>query len=79
MISLHFAAIHAPSNKPSVMKLLLNSGADINARADDGMTPLHSALSTLDPATSVVNTLLTRGADVNARTTSGHDASRLCI
>jgi ankyrin repeat protein len=45
-------------------KLLLNGGADVNARAVGGTTPLHIAVLNKDYATMEV--LLEGGADVNA-------------
>ena len=60
---LHFAA---GFNKPDVVALLLDEGADIKARTDFGWTPLHYA--TIFSATpEVITLLLDRGADVHAR------------
>jgi uncharacterized protein len=51
----------ARTSRNDVIKLLLNRGGDINARNNDGYTPLQYA----DSKTTVV-LLLARGADVNA-------------
>ena len=46
-------------------KLLLRSGADVNASTDDGLTPLIMA-AVLPESLEVVRMLIERGADVNA-------------
>ncbi len=62
--------------------LLLDQGADVNARADreamTGMTPLHWAA--MYGQTETVKALLARGADINARTGySGETAIHLAV
>jgi ankyrin repeat protein len=48
------------------VRLLADAGANVNARDNDGSTPLHEAL-----LTDVEKELLERGADVNARNKNG--------
>jgi ankyrin repeat protein len=56
----------APQEQAATMaKLLLDLGADPNARNWDDVTPLHQAVRARNPA--VVELLLARGADPNAR------------
>jgi ankyrin repeat protein len=50
-----------------VVKLLLDSGADANAKTDLGLTPLHFATEHKELAVL----LLKRGADVNTKENSG--------
>ncbi len=50
-------------------RLLLDAGADPNARAKEGETPLH--LAALYGGAELITLLLARGADVNARTQAG--------
>ena len=56
--------------------MLIECGADLTARDDDGMTPLHLAsaswaeISPLEHA-EFVHMLLEHGADVNARSNDG--------
>ena len=50
-------------------EVLLKSGADINAKAENGLTPLHDAASANAGATSEV--LLQNGAAVNAKVENG--------
>lgn len=62
--------------------LLLDEGADVNARADrekmTGMTPLHRAA--MYGQTETVTALLARGADIDARTGySGETAVQLAV
>ncbi len=69
--ALHVATFH---NHPSVVRLLLNRAADINARDNDGDTPLITNIAIRDRRKSVsaiLGMLLLAGADVNAQNTSG--------
>ena len=50
---------------PAVVKLLLDHGADVAARDNDGKTPLHAAVEG-DAEQAVVKMLLDRGADIAA-------------
>ena len=52
------------SEDGSVIALLVDAGAELEARNDRGLTPLHSAVSNLNPA--AVTALLNEGADVEA-------------
>ena len=53
------------NENPETVDLLIRNGADINARKNDQMTPLHSA-ATLGYA-QIAEMLLQNKADVNAR------------
>ncbi len=53
-------------------QLLLDNGADPNARQQGGVTPLHSAAH--NGATELARLLIERGADPNARTDKGETA-----
>src|ERR1022692_1624019 len=57
---LHSAAAKGDKD---VVELLLAKKADVNARDNDGETPLHRALAHQD----VAHVLIAKGADVNAR------------
>ena len=61
--SLHSAAA---SGEAEAVALLLDEGADIEFRDDDGWTPLHIAVEKNKP--EVVTLLLDRGANIEART-----------
>ena len=54
-------------------KKAIADGADVNAKKEDGQTPLHSAVvAALDSGDKeVVELLITNGADVNAKVVSG--------
>ncbi len=51
---------------------MLERGADVNARAKDGQTPLHRASDSGAP--EVVRLLLEHGADVEAKDNIGETA-----
>jgi ankyrin repeat protein len=53
-----------------MVKLLVERGADVNAKTTDGRTALIFACNM--GMTEVVKLLVERGADVNAKTTDGH-------
>ena len=54
----------------SVLRLLLERGADVNARNDRGRTPLHE-VSHNGAVLEVVHLLLEHGADVEAKDNDG--------
>ena len=60
------------SKDGSVVRLLLEHGADINAQTQSGRTPLHEA--SYCGALEVVRLLLERGADVEAKDEDGETA-----
>lgn len=53
----------------SVVKLLIDKGADVNAKANHDATPLHEAAK--EGHMELAELLITRGADVNAKETFG--------
>ena len=65
----------ANSGRLEEVERLLSEGADINARASNGMTPL--ILASWMGHTKVVELLLRKGADVNAKTNTGSTALKL--
>ena len=54
---------------PDDIKKQLAKGADIRARTEDGLSPLHVAVDNENPA--VIKALVEAGADVNARNKDG--------
>ena len=59
-------------NIEAVKLLLINNGADVNAKNDrGGWTPLHYAASETDGYKEVVELLIAKGADVNAKNRVG--------
>lgn len=60
---------------PDAVRLLLDRGADVNARDGDGRTALMLACYSDTYPIDVVRILIERGADVNARTPSGDTAA----
>jgi len=61
------------------MKVLLDKGADVNARDKDGETPLELAIEYVGVGTpiEVIKILLDKGADVNARNNEGQTVFRV--
>ena len=63
-----FTALHgvAGQDEPELAELLIASGADVAAKNDMGMTPLHIA-----QYATIVDVLVRHGADVNVRAQNG--------
>ena len=71
---LHLATHERGAAKVKVVKALIEAGADVNARADNGWTPLHACASrerSIVKVDEVVKLLIAAGADVNARADDG--------
>ncbi len=66
-----YTALHeaAMNNHTALVRLLLDYGANINARTSSGMTPLHGAV--LYHCREAAELLLAQGANANARLTNG--------
>ncbi len=60
-----------------VIELLVDNGADVQARGAGGVTPLHLAAARGDEA--LVDLLLARGARVEARLENGQTAAELAV
>ena len=69
-VVLHQAA--GNTTNPTIVRLLLQAGADPNAPDDDGRTPLHRGAENSNPM--VVTHLLDAGADLGARDNEGYTA-----
>jgi ankyrin repeat protein len=71
--ALHLASQHGRLN---IMRLLLENGADVDAPDGDGSTPLHQAISDVDPLEleQVVGLLLEHDANINLRNGQGETA-----
>lgn len=66
------AALAGMTN-PSLVKRLIAAGADVNARGELGITPLHLAASRGDGA--LCDLLVSHGADLSAQMTDGTTVS----
>jgi ankyrin repeat protein len=69
-------ALHEETERGNIeiVQLLLQNGADPNAKAGDHCTSLHMAASTYFGDVEMARTLLRHGADVNARDITGDTA-----
>jgi len=70
--ALHAALAGATSG--ALVARLVNAGADVNARGETGITPLHLAASRGDAA--ICELLIAHGADVTARMDDGTTAAQ---
>jgi ankyrin repeat protein len=59
---LHYAA---QRGHKEIAELLISKGADVNAKGEDGWTPLHEAA--WDDRKEIAELLISKGADVNAK------------
>ena len=55
--------------RKEITELLIANGADVNAKRDDGETPLHQAAS--KGRKKIIELLITKGADVSAKSDRG--------
>lgn len=69
----------ARRNDVAVVRFLLDRGAELNARNNQGQTPLMAAASSEFYPVDVVRFLIERGADVNAATPAGVTALSLAL
>ncbi|MCL1875473.1 MAG: ankyrin repeat domain-containing protein [Synergistaceae bacterium] len=68
---LNLAIKRSKRNTPEIVSLLLASGADVNAKNDDGYTPLmYAAMKNQTPEVS--HLLIQAGAGVNAKNNCGY-------
>ena len=57
--------------KADYIRILIKAGADVNAKDNDGRTPLLHAVRWSDESTEIVTLLIEAGADVNAKDNDG--------
>jgi thiol-disulfide isomerase/thioredoxin len=86
---LHFAVSDAGSNPVEISAILLDHGADVNAKEGELNTPLHFAvrrqpvpgrpMKSLQEYESLIQLLLNRGADVHARNIAGATPLHLAV
>ncbi len=64
---------------PTIVRMLIQAGADVNAKTRDGVTPLLGAIisPTRERAADAVDELISAGADVNAQSNAGLSAVKV--
>lgn len=72
--ALHFAAPYGP---PEIIKLLLDAGANVNAKDIQGMTPLMWSIASDYQNPEITRMLLARGADSSIKSRDGQTALAL--
>ncbi|KAI8093100.1 ankyrin repeat-containing domain protein [Halteromyces radiatus] len=65
--AIHMVGLYIPRMSLPFLAVLLDHGADINARDGDGWTPLHYAARFCQPPDKVVQRLVAEGADIQAK------------
>jgi ankyrin repeat protein len=73
---LHMATFHGSSN---ILKYLVDHGADLECKDQDGNTPLHETLRYLIPQDDICKYLVERGAEVNKKNNKGETPLRMAI
>jgi len=67
----------------SIVKLLLDNGANVNARDEDGETPLQAAARSGpfigNRGVEIVRLLIDRGSDINSKDNKGQTALQKCL
>ena len=74
--ALHWAARGHPD--PEILDILIDAGAEVDARDNLGHTPLHFAARSKNPR-EIVPTLLDAGANANAQANNGHSVLHLAV
>jgi ankyrin repeat protein len=62
------------AREPEIAKFLINRGANVNSKSNDGFTPLYGACTGSGPDFDLVKQLIAKGADVNAKNNDGASA-----
>lgn len=68
---LHFASYY---NSVKIVKKLIQLGSDVNAKGNDGRTPLHGAVQSRYKAIEKIDILLNNGANINDVDKYGYSA-----
>jgi ankyrin repeat protein len=55
------------SREPAIAKFLIDKGANVNTKSNDGITPLYGACVGSGPDFELIQLLIARGADINAK------------
>ncbi|MDR1480431.1 MAG: ankyrin repeat domain-containing protein [Planctomycetaceae bacterium] len=63
--------VAASWNKPDLVRILIENGADVNAKDNNGATPLHDSMEQNGVYVDVMNMLIEAGADVDAKDNFG--------
>lgn len=69
---LNLACFHDFTKEPAVARFLMDKGANVNTKNNEGFTPLHGACAGTGPDFNLVQALIAKGANANVKQRDGN-------